>query len=140
MKPDRGLRIGSVSSGLAGVSTMRSPSGSIPASAPVSGILRPPPPPTKWPLGTMSASTTFIQGVHFIEEKYSAAAFISSGERPFAMSIIWPVLRFLLSLLVLAPLLKSSSCCRMYSAGRPAGAALLGGALQVGEWENAQAF
>src|SRR5258708_11963641 len=60
MKPDGGLRRSSVSSTLTGVSMMRSPIGSIPASAPVTGKNIPP---AGLVFGTVSLSTTLIQGV-----------------------------------------------------------------------------
>src|SRR5258706_308109 len=59
MKPDRGLRRSSVSSTLTGVSMMRSPIGSMPASAPVTGKNIPP---AGLVFGTGSLSTTLVQG------------------------------------------------------------------------------
>jgi hypothetical protein len=63
--------------------------------------------------GTISASITLIHGVHFIELKYSAAAFVSSSVMDFANPIMMFVLAFLVSELLRAPLLNSANCCIM---------------------------
>ena len=68
-------------------------------------------PPAMRVFGTMAASTTLIQGVHFIEEKYSAAALVSSSVMPLAMAIMTFVLPLRESALLRAPFLKSAIVC-----------------------------
>src|SRR5215831_18150696 len=87
MKPERELRRNSVSWAFTGVSMMRSPIGSLAASAPSSvrnmplfGLV----------FGTVALSTTLIQGVAGMAVKYLAAALISSSVIDFAkFSISW---------------------------------------------------
>src|SRR5262245_27222252 len=112
MKPDRGLRRNSVACVLSGISIVRWPIGSAPASArsilrymPFCGVL----------LGTLALSTTVIQGVAGIAVKYCAAALISSSLIILATLAIRPVLAFLGSDVFLAPLRKSIICCTKYS-------------------------
>ena len=57
--------------------------------------------------GTLSVSTTLIQGVHFIAPKYSAADLISSSVIALAYTIMRFVFFFCASALFLRPLLKS---------------------------------
>ena len=59
----------------------------------------------------MSASTTLIHGVHFIEPKYAAAALISSSVMALAILAMRFVLPLRGSALFRAPLLKSSMVC-----------------------------
>src|SRR5215471_6157613 len=91
MKPERELRRNSVSWALIGVSMMRSPIGSVPASAPSSVRNMPP-----WGLvfGTVALSTTLIQGEAGIDVKYLAAVWISSSVMVFANAAINWVLGF----------------------------------------------
>ena len=90
---------------------IRCPIGSLPASAPSSTRNMPP---AIRVFGTVSVSTTRIHGVHFIDEKYVAAAFISSSVMAFANAIILLVFAFLVSALFLASFLKSSIVCTKY--------------------------
>src|SRR5258707_7948609 len=87
MKPDRESRRNSVCSAFTGVSMMRWPSGSVPASAPSSvrnmpllGLV----------FGAVSLSITLIHGVAGIAEKYLAAALIFSSVSDFAELAIRP--------------------------------------------------
>ena len=80
---DRAARSVPMSSG---DSMMRWPMGSVPPSGIAKKTL-----PWRRVFGTVSVSTTRIHGVHFIDEKYSAAALISSSVMSFAASIIWAV-------------------------------------------------
>src|ERR1700736_6701944 len=91
MKPERGLRLISVSSAFTGVSMMRSPIGSTPAGGPVRGMNIPP---LGLVLGAFSASTTLIQGWAGIEEKYVAAALISAS----VMDLVNPAIKAVLPL------------------------------------------
>src|SRR5271157_3543439 len=95
----------SVSSVFTGVSMMRSPSGSLPASEPAStrNVI----PLGGRVLGAVSLSMTLIQGVAGIDEKYLAATLISSSVIALANPAIWAVLAFLGSEVFLAPLRKS---------------------------------
>ena len=72
----RVARRSSVSSVLRGVSTMRRPSGSVPASAPSRRRCMPPAIRVR---GTVSASSTSIHGGHGNEAKYSADSCISAS-------------------------------------------------------------
>ena len=87
MKPDRGLRRISVSSAFTGVSMMRAPNGSLPASelASVRNII----PLGSRVFGAVSLSTTLIQGVADIDEKYLAASLISWSVIALANPAIW---------------------------------------------------
>ncbi len=77
---------------------MRCPSGSI---SPPGRLMNRPP--AIRVFGTVRLSTTLIQGVHFIDPKYSAVALISSSVIPFAIGIIAFVLPFLGSALRRVP-------------------------------------
>src|SRR6266436_276746 len=124
MNPDRGLRRSSVSSTLTGDSMIRAPIGSMPASAPVTGKNIPP---AGLVFGTVSLSTTLIQGVAGIAEKYFAATLMSSSVIDLANPAISAVLPFRGSEVFRAPFLKSVSCCTMYSNGAGAAGAAGGG-------------
>src|SRR5215471_14572489 len=129
MKPDRGLRRSSVSSTLTGVSMMRPPIGSEPASAPVIGRNIPP---AGRVFGTVSLSTTLIQGEAGMDEKYLAATLMSSSVIDLANPDIRAVLPFRGSEVFRAPFLKSESCCTMYSYVRPVTLAFSGRPLPLG--------
>src|SRR5437660_549137 len=75
MKLERELRRYSVACASTGVSMMRSPIGSVPASAPssVRNI-----PPCGLVFGTVALSTTLIQGVALIDVKYWAPGTLGS--------------------------------------------------------------
>jgi len=107
--PERGLRRTSVCSEFSGVSMTRAPIGSLPAPSPSIGLQMPP---LLFIFGTVFVSTTRIQGVHFIDPKYSAACLISSGVSDFAMSAIRAVFALRDSALFRRSCRKSSSCCR----------------------------
>jgi hypothetical protein len=67
-------------------------------------------PPRLTIFGTVLASTTRIQGVHFMAPKYSALTLISSGVIAFAIVIIAFVFAFAGSALLRSPLRKSFIC------------------------------
>src|SRR5262249_51883859 len=83
-------------------------------------------------LGTCAVSTTLIQGDHFIDPKYSAAALISSGVMPLAIVIITFVLALRGSALLRTSALKSLICWIKYAVGRPATPAFSGRPLPLG--------
>ena len=70
--------------------------------------------------GTVAVSTTRIQGVHFIEPKYSADSRSSSGVIALAIAIMMFVFVFRDSALLRRPSRKSFIVCRKYETGRPA--------------------
>src|SRR5262245_9335646 len=111
LHPDLGFRRASVASVFSGASMMRCPMGSLPASAPSNTRNIPP---AIRVFGTVSVSTTRIHGVHFIDEKYDAAALISSSVMAFAKAIILFVFPFLVSALFRRSFLKSIMVCTKY--------------------------
>ena len=83
-------------------------------------------------LGTVSVSTTLIQGVHGIELKYCAAALISSSVMALAKLAMRTALAFLGSALLRAPFLKSFEGLHEIRIGQAGDAGILGAALAVG--------
>src|SRR6266516_3874915 len=100
--PEWGFRYVSACSSFCGISIMRMPIGSVFSC--YSGRNRLP---AMRVFGTRLVSTTRTQGHHFIEPKYSAAAFSSSSVNDFASSIIVFVFGFLGSALCRLPLRQS---------------------------------
>jgi hypothetical protein len=91
---------------------IRCPIGSVPAAVPSAAMNMPP---AIRVFGTVSVSTTLIHGAHFIDEKYVAAALISSSVIAFANWTMRPVFVFRVSELLRASFLKSDIVFTKYS-------------------------
>jgi hypothetical protein len=109
---------------------MRWPTGSVSCGSDATSIQ-----PATWVFGTLSVSTTRIQGRGCSAAKYSAATFSSSSLTAFDTAIMRFTGRLAGSELLLAPLRKSSTCCTMYCAGRPARLEFSGRPSPFGRWQ-----